>query len=169
MSNPSPLSEKEQADLVAFLDGELTSEAARAMEVKLNLNPAMRAEAEALKRTWELLDFLPRSEPSPNFTSQTLSKLNPLPKADAAKTTLWRQPGWRMTLFAAGWAAALLFSVMAGYQGYMRLAAHEPGDAELVRELRLIENKRYYDLIDNVAFLRALDQPDLFGDDSAGP
>jgi anti-sigma factor RsiW len=169
MSNPSRLSETEQADLVAFLDGELVGEAARAMEAKLNLNPAMRAEAEALKRTWELLDFLPRPEPSPSFTHQTLSRLKPLQQADAAKSRPWRQPNWRTMLFAGGWAAALLLSLMAGYQGYVHLVPHEPGDAELVRELRLIENKQYYDLIDNVAFLRQLDQPDLFADDSAGP
>jgi anti-sigma factor RsiW len=169
MSNPSRLTEKEHADLVAFLDGELTAEDARAMEAKLHLNPALRAEAEALKRTWDMLDFLPRPEPSPNFTNQTLSKLNPIRKADADRTTPWRRLNWRTSLLAAGWAAALVFSVLAGYQGYQRLAAHEPGDAELVRDLRLIENKRYYDLIQNVEFLDRLDQPDLFGDDSANP
>jgi len=39
MSNPGPLDEQERADLVAYLDGELGGEAARALEAKLSLNP----------------------------------------------------------------------------------------------------------------------------------
>ena len=44
----------------------------------------------------------------------------------------------------------------------------EPGEKELVRDLRLIENKRFYDLVDDIDFLRQLDQPDLFGEET-GP
>src|SRR3954451_13737717 len=62
MTIPSGLSEQERADLVAYLDGELTGEAARALEAKITLDPQARAEAETLKRTWELLDFLPKPE-----------------------------------------------------------------------------------------------------------
>jgi hypothetical protein len=36
-----------------------------------------------------------------------------------------------------------------------------------VRDLRLIENKRLYDLVEDLEFLQALDDPDLFGDDNA--
>jgi hypothetical protein len=38
-------------------------------------------------------------------------------------------------------------------------------DDLLLRDLRLIENKRLYDLVDDANFLRLLDEPDLFGDD----
>ena len=54
MTEPAHLSEQERADLVAYLDGELSGEAARAMEAKISLNPAIRAEADALRRAWEL-------------------------------------------------------------------------------------------------------------------
>ena len=64
MPNSSPLNERERADLVAWLDGELEGEAAR-------------AEADALRKTWELLDYLPRPEPSASFTHRTLSRLAP--------------------------------------------------------------------------------------------
>src|SRR4051812_21353285 len=106
MSNPSGLNAKEQADLVAFLDGELTGEAARALETKLSLDPAARAEAESLKRTWELLDFLPRSEPSPAFTQKTISKLAPIRRGDTAAMAAAR-PRWRLAVFIGSWAAAL--------------------------------------------------------------
>src|SRR5579884_2574830 len=86
MSKPPPLNEEERAELVAYLDGELSGERARAVETRLSLDPAARAEADALKRTWDLLDFLPRPEPSASFTQKTLSRaaLKPPPEKAAA-------------------------------------------------------------------------------------
>src|SRR5579875_3152629 len=90
MPQPSPFSEQERADLVAYLDGELSGEAARALEAKLSLDPAARAEAEALRRTWELLDFLPRPQPSPRFTHRTLERLSPLRANEQRVRRRWR-------------------------------------------------------------------------------
>ena len=157
MSDPVSLSEQERADLVAYLDGELGGEAARALEAKLSLNPEARAEADALRRAWDLLDFLPRPEPSPNFTQRTVSRVAPLP---AARGRPW--------LVGLGWAAAVLLTAAVGYSGFNVLAPRGPTEEDLVRELRLIENKRLYDLADDLDFLRALDDPELFGEDGAG-
>ena len=167
MSNPSPLNEREQADLVAFLDGELTGEAARAMEAKLSLHPAYRAEAESLKRTWDLLDFLTPPDPTPTFTTRTMSKLTPVRPSEPPPAPV--QAHGRVAVFVSAWAAALVIALLAGYQLGKRLAPHDPGEAELVRDLRLIENKRFYDRIDDIDFLRRLDRPDLFGEDSTAP
>jgi len=90
MTEPSHFSEQERADLVAYLDGELTGEAARALEAKLSLDPAARAEADALRRTWELLDFLPRPQPSLRFTHRTLERLSPLRADEQQRRQLWR-------------------------------------------------------------------------------
>src|SRR5689334_1695542 len=113
MSKPPPLTEQEKADLVAYLDGELTGAAARAVEAKLALNPAARAEAESLKRTWDLLDYLPRPEPSPSFTERTLSRLAPVRLQDARKSA-GRRWLWK-ALLGAGWAAALVLAALGGY------------------------------------------------------
>ena len=78
MSTPSSFDDKERADLVAYLDGELDGDAARRIEQKLALDDAARAEATALKKTWDLLDFLPRTEPSPSFTHRTMERLTPI-------------------------------------------------------------------------------------------
>jgi hypothetical protein len=43
----------------------------------------------------------------------------------------------------------------------------EPGEEELIHDLRLIENMRFYDLVEDLEFWRALDKPELFGDDQA--
>ncbi|MBY0457133.1 MAG: hypothetical protein K2V38_07340 [Gemmataceae bacterium] len=64
-----------EAELVAYLDGELDGEAARRVEARLASDPAARARAAALKKSFDLLDYLPRPEPSPTFTTRTLDKL----------------------------------------------------------------------------------------------
>ena len=162
MAKASPLSEQERADLVAYLDGELTGEAARALEAKLSLDPAARAEADALRRTWELLDFLPQPQPSLRFTHHTLQRLAPL-QADEQR----RRQRWCIRCLGLGWVAALLFSAWVGYVGYNWLVPREPGERELLQDLRIIENKRLYDRIEDLDFWRALDAPDLFGEEAS--
>ena len=39
---------------------------------------------------------------------------------------------------------------------------------DLTRNLRVIENMRFYEHVDDLNFLKSLDQPDLFGDDASG-
>jgi anti-sigma factor RsiW len=171
MTKPRPMSEEEQAELVAFLDGELHGEEARAIEARLGRDPALRAEADSLKRAWDLLDFLPQPEPSPSFTEKTLSRIEPagLPRRSAALpsgVSLAGSAPWGRVALGVGWAAALLLAGWLGYRAYGWVSPREPGDAELVRDLRVIENKRLYDLVDDVSFLEQLDHPDLFGDDT---
>jgi anti-sigma factor RsiW len=172
MSNPRPLSEEERDQLVAFLDGELAGEEARTVEARLGRDPALRAEADSLKRTWELLDFLPQPEPSPSFTEKTLSRLEPAGLSRRSEPLAPRRGepagsrAWGRVALVAGWAAALLVAGWVGYRAYGWMSPREPGNADLVRDLRVIENKRLYDLVDDLHFLEQLDDPDLFGDDT---
>jgi anti-sigma factor RsiW len=117
MSEPSPLSERERADLVAYLDGELTGEAARALEAKLSLHPQARAEAEALRRTWAMLDFLPRAKPSADFTHRTMERLPSL--RSTGRRRWWA--GWP----GLAWVLAMLLAGWGGYAAYNRLAPVE--------------------------------------------
>ncbi len=64
-----------EAELVAYLDGELDPVAARKVEARLASDPVARAKAAELKKTFDLLDYLPRPEPSPTFTTRTLDRL----------------------------------------------------------------------------------------------
>ena len=112
MTNPAPLSEDERADLVAYLDGELTGEQARALEARLSLDPAARAEADALRRAWDLLDFLPRPEPSATFAERTVSRLAPAPTRTSPLAP--RRTSWKPALWGAGWAAAVVLAGLAG-------------------------------------------------------
>src|ERR1700757_428871 len=75
MTDAAPLSDEERDDLVAYLDGELKGAAARSVEARLGRDQAIRAEADSLKQAWDLLDYLPRPEPSPSFTHRTLDRV----------------------------------------------------------------------------------------------
>ena len=74
-----------EAELIAYLDGELDPAVARKVEAKLAADPHLRARAAALKRTFELLDFLPKPEPSPSFTTRTLDKVPAVKSAPEAR------------------------------------------------------------------------------------
>lgn len=166
MSSRRPITEQERADLVAYLDGELSGEEARAIEAKISLDPRVRAEAESLKKTWDLLDFLPKTEPSPSFTERTLSRVDPLAApAEPAGEEGQAEVG-RWLVLAGAWGLGLVVSAVAGYAMMRAMLPRVAGERELVRDLRLIENKRYYDQVDDFEFLEKLDHPDLFGDDT---
>src|SRR3954470_9872953 len=65
-------------ELVAYLDGELDPKANEAMATKLSLDSKLRAEADALQRAWDILDVLPRPQPSAAFTTRTVSQAIPV-------------------------------------------------------------------------------------------
>jgi anti-sigma factor RsiW len=159
------LSDEDRENLVAYHDGALDDKTARALETKLNLDPQARREADEIKRAWELLDYLPRAEASPSFTHRTLEKL-------ALRTTAIALPSWRRWLVDAGWAAAVLLAAVAGTFAAWVIwpQQREAPDVEeqLVRHLRLIDKVHLYDAVEDIEFLRALDAPELFGDQADG-
>jgi hypothetical protein len=159
---PPPLTDAERDDLVAYLDGELKGQAAEAVQARLSLDPAYRAEAEALRRSWQMLDFLPKTEASPTFSHRTVERLAALRPPAASPGRSWT---WAKRL---GWAAALLLAAAGGFAGFTLLCPRDGTDEDLARDLRIIENKRYYEHVDDLQFLWRLDDPDLFGDDSGG-
>ena len=118
---------QDRDDLVAYLDGELDEERSRALEARLSLDPAARAEAESLRKTWELLDYLPRAEPSASFTNRTLEKL-------AVQHTTAVQPGrlrrWPRWLAGMAWAAGIVVAAAGGLElAHLQWSGEAPGQA----------------------------------------
>src|SRR5437588_6202339 len=116
MADEPPLSDEERDQLVAYLDGEADEATQRELEARLSRDPQARAEAEALRRTWALLDFLPKPEPSTDFTARTMSRVGvvrPVPSAWSLATPQERPRrrwvGW------AGAAAAVAASLVVGF------------------------------------------------------
>jgi anti-sigma factor RsiW len=163
------LSEEERANLVAYLDGELDEAQARVLEARLSNDPRARAEAESLRRTWDLLDYLPRTEASTSFTHRTLEKL----AVQTGVRPIARRRRWPWWLRAAAWAAAVLLAAGVGFgvanllwpRQQASVQAPAEVEARMARDLRVIRHKRLYEHVDDLQFLRELDDPDLFGDD----
>ncbi|MCI0377783.1 MAG: hypothetical protein L0215_09265 [Gemmataceae bacterium] len=162
------LSDEERENLVAYLDNELDEAATQELEARINLDPDLRKEVETLKQTWGLLDFLPKPQPSPSFTHRTMERLS-LEKLGRVVDT-GKMPAaasvWPRRL---AWAAAVLLTAGLGYAAahYFFAPPDSLGqDEALVRHLRVLENWRQYEHVDDLDFLRALDAPELFGEDT---
>jgi anti-sigma factor RsiW len=161
MPDQPPLNDDERNDLVAYLDGQLEDAKARQMAARLSLDAKARAEADALGRVWDLLDYLPRAEPSPSFTHRTLERVSVLRPSQVVR----RRRRW---VVPVAWAAGVLLAAAAGFAGVAFLIPRDRTDEALARDLRVIENKRLYDPVDDMEFLWDLSRPDLFGDDTGG-
>jgi anti-sigma factor RsiW len=165
------LSEDEKAELVAYLDGELDEAATQAVEAKVATDPDARAELDALKQTWGMLDYLPKASPSANFTHRTLERLTLENIGDKATKPIPVASPARPWLARVGWAAAIVLALVGGYLVTLKFKPDQTpdpipdADVPLLRHLRIAEKWRYYENVDDVDFARKLNHPDLFGED----
>lgn len=164
-------------ELVAYLDGELDPKAAESVATRLSLDPNLRAEADALQRAWDILDVLPRAQPSATFTSRTVSQVVPLP-AGGSGTQFLAPPAAAASTMAAlpvartgvgFWLVSLVVVLAAGVAGYLGHAAWAPHESlppsPPLEDVPLLKNLRLYRHVDDMEYLKKLDTPDLFGDD----
>ena len=111
-SVPDPerkLRPEEVENLSAYLDQELNEEDAEKVSAALSSRPEVRQEAESLRKTWELLDYLPRPRAPQTFTEQTLTRLNSTKGLLLLQGQKWRRYA------IAGWAAALILAAFFGF------------------------------------------------------
>lgn len=147
----------------SYLDGELSEEEARAFEARLASSAEERANFQAMKKTWEMLDYLPKPDVTTSFTAKTMEKMHTM-SGPATQPGLFvvNHPGIRAGVFAA--VLMVLFAGGFGIGSYSSKNTVNV-DEELIRNLRLYENKRLYEQIGSIEFLRKLDSPELFGQD----
>jgi anti-sigma factor RsiW len=177
--------------LVSYLDGELTSEQTEEIEAALHHDPALRKEAESLKQAWDLLDFLPRPEPSPDFTNKTVSQIvsvkspsgitskltssTPIPSSESGTSvqqirSAISHPQSSKDSVYLQWAIAILVFGLLGWmlevpiRNKMAPVSQTENDAQILSDMRILDNLKYYRHIEDLAFLQALDQPEFFGE-----
>jgi len=159
MADTPKLSDEAREELIAYLDGELDDAGVRAVEERLQRDPQARREAEELKKTWEMLDYLPRSRASGTFTTRTLTQLEFRRRQERKTRRLLRLVG------TAGWAAGLLAAgLLSFWLTYRPQPLPENADAPPDADRRLLEQPRYwemYDKVGNVKYLKELE--DIFG------
>ena len=164
----------DDAELIAYLDGELDSVAAARVQARLSRDPVARETAEAYKKSFDLLDYLPAPEPRPDFTSRTVTRLRALRAAaptdsDAIPT---RAPRRRVWPEALAWGTAAVLVLVLGYVGH---SVARPSRAAVPAEptpadLEVIERLPLYVGVDDVAFLSKLVKAGLFaGEPPAAP
>ena len=160
------LNDIDRETLTAYLDGELDEEATQELEDRLGRDAKLRAELATMQKTWGMLDFLPKATPSANFTHRTIDRLT---LEGRSTQTGKMRVSWSPRRIAT-WVIACAFALAVGYGtswGYRQYFTRpiDPDEA-LVHDLRLLERLKAYDTVEDIEFLKALDQPDLFGDDS---
>jgi hypothetical protein len=191
---PLPVDPLEE-ELVAYLDGELPEEEARLIEQRLANDPDLRRRALLLKKTYDLLDYLPQPVVSENFTTRTLEKI-PAWRATATPANAPEAPAHPIvpstsqpvlmtdtrsassyfTIRLAPWKISIvlvLCLICGALSGYGLLswtlsAPYPPPSASqelLLSDHRLIEMLPYYIGVDDLAFLLRLAEPELFGDE----
>lgn len=155
------------AELIAYLDGELDGPEAQAVEARLALDPAARTRADSYKKTFDLLDYLPRPEPSPDFATRTLTRL--LPATGDERRATGSGASASRAARRAPLRVWLLAGVLAAVGGYGARAALRPfvdrparADELSYADVRVIENLPLYLGVDDLDFLRALDDAELF-------
>jgi len=162
-------------ELVAYLDGELDPKAAESVATRLSLDSKLRSEADALQRAWDILDVLPRPQPSAAFATRTVSQVIPLPGGSgtqflvpgcpatvATPTIPTRRPG------PGFWLGSVVLILAAGAGGYLGHAALAPKPTVVepsLEDVPLMKNLRLYRNVDDVEYLKKLDSPELFGDE----
>jgi anti-sigma factor RsiW len=162
MAAEQRLTQADRANLVAYLDGELSENESRVIAAKLTQSVSARREVECLEKTWELLEYLPRPHAREDFTARTLTQVQVMEGREGQIAQV------------AGKAAqhALRLSVRAGVAvltlalGYIatRWIWPDPTD-RLVRDLPLAEHlKEYQDVGGSFEFVKGLDESPAFND-----
>lgn len=161
-------------DLVAYLDGELNEDDTSQVEETLTEEPSVRQEVERLSRVWELLDLLPESKASPQFTEKTLSAVQTgkmSPDADDSDTRPVRaQPAraWKSRLQTAAVRTAGLIGLLVvgsiGFNGAFRRDT-EAMDL-LLNDLPVIERLDQYREAGSLEFLEALNRSGILDGES---
>jgi anti-sigma factor RsiW len=157
------LTPDERADLVAYLDGELPDANSRVIATKLTHSATARQEVEMLRKTWELLDHLPRPELPGEFSEKTVSRIRRLELEEGAwqpTVAAWSARGARVMSYALVGALAL----GAGY-AVTRWIWPDPTE-RLVRDLTLAEHLDQYLEVGSFEFLNQLADSQEFGTDA---
>jgi hypothetical protein len=162
MNASEKLTSQQRDNLVAYLDGELDDASTEEIEQTLAHSAEARHEVDMLTRTWELLDTLPKSKASDEFSERTLSsiKVNDIKQSGFG----WFHPAnWRRHMYPIFWGFSL---IVAATVGFSVLRYGISGESEqLVEELPLIDNYNVYSDIVDVEFLQELQKSGLFEED----
>ncbi|HEY2146871.1 MAG TPA: hypothetical protein VGH32_02975, partial [Pirellulales bacterium] len=149
-------------ELVAYLDGQLDSEAARQVEARLASEDRVRRRLQELAQSWDMLDQLPHAVADDTFTRSTVQMV-----ALAAEKEVVEQQAVEPRRRRRRWLMAGALAVVAASCGFFATAKvwSDPNE-KLVRDLSTIENVESYSQVGDIDFLRRLSDDGIFPDDA---
>ena len=157
------LTDHERSNLVAYLDGELTNDEARALSTKITQSVTARREIESLQLAWDLLDHLARPEPNDDFATRTLS----IALAGNARGDRLAAAAGRFGVVAARVAALAGAAALALGLGYAATRWLWPDpSARLVRDLPIAEHLDEYREVGSHEFLKLLQNSPAFAQEA---
>ena len=151
--------ETDQELLVSYLDGELESSDAAAVETRLTTDETFRRKLNELRETWDLLDELPHPTVDESFTRTTVEMVAVNESAVQESNLAHRSRRHLAWLLLMGLCVAVSFVTVRGVQ--------RQRDEQLLTDLPLIERLDEYQLAANLQFVQALLDTGLFSGDAA--
>ncbi|MGA2797947.1 MAG: hypothetical protein ABSE63_10230 [Thermoguttaceae bacterium] len=151
-----------EEQLVAYLDGELDGESCRRIEELLAVDPEVRRKLHWLEQTWEALDELDTAPVGEDFTRSTMEMVALAAEEDVRKS-LEEAPRRRRRLwFFCG--VGMLAAGLAGFMAFTLIASNPNKELnkELVQNLPILEKLDEYQQIQDIKFLRMLEESGLF-------
>lgn len=155
------LTPEERANLVALIDGELTEAEARALSTKLTQSATARREVELLKKTWDILDELPRPAVDDQFHERTLSYIRAVELRSETRFDSLKTAALLFLRLAACLAIAAAVA-LAAREATKRAWANP--DERLIRELTLAEHLDEYLEVGDFEYLERLRAIPEFGE-----
>jgi hypothetical protein len=150
-------------ELVAYLDGELDSQATKRLEDLLAADEPARKRLSQLANSWELLDQLPRATVDDLFTRTTVEMVALAEEDEVAKHAAG-EPARRRIRWLVGGAAALCAAAI----GFVAMALAVPDQNDpLLADLPVIYNLELYEPVASIDFLRQLQAAGLFVKDAS--
>jgi anti-sigma factor RsiW len=140
-------------DLVAYLDGELTSTQRQQVEHRLAKEPEYRDRLRDLQTSWDLLDCLPQTMHDHSFTQTTVAMVTR--EASRAVRRRWLPSRQQIvTLALAATTAMLGFAIV-----YIPMKRRQD---QMLRDLPVAQNIEIYRYADDVEFLQLLYEQHIF-------
>jgi anti-sigma factor RsiW len=150
--------------LVAYLDGELDDETSHRIEALLASDPKLRRQLGQLEQTWEALEQLERSEVGEKFAQTTLEMVAVAAEEDIERLQEEAPRVTRKRLLSGG-----LWLALAAVIGFGTVALFWPdANRQLLENLPVLEHLEQYRQIDDIEFLRQLDEQHLFPETTDG-
>ncbi len=147
-----------EEQLVAYLDGELDGESCRHIEELLAVDPEVRRKLHWLEQTWEMLDELDTAPVGEDFTRSTMEMVALAAEEDVRKSAEEAPRRRRRKWLLCG--GGMLAAGAAGFMVFVLTAANP--NKELLKDLPVLENLDEYQQIQDIKFLRMLQESGLF-------